>query len=200
MVSNKALKVKCGTHWQAIELFLWSAGTYLLFNGTVKENISLGREGVDDEKVKEAADMANVTEFVKNLDEGFDTYLGAGGVTLSGGQKQRIAIARAIATDPRILLLDEATSALDANSEKIVQMTLKEAAKGRTTIIIAHRLSTIREVKRIYVMEKGKVVETGSHDELMEKGGLYTRLAAAQQFQDRQSDQLERAPPRKQSL
>ncbi|KAK6037467.1 ABC transporter, ATP-binding protein [Cooperia oncophora] len=94
-----------------------------LFNGTVKENISLGREGVDDEKVKEAADMANVTEFVKNLDEGFDTYLGAGGVTLSGGQKQRIAIARAIATDPRILLLDEATSALDANSEKIVQVS-----------------------------------------------------------------------------
>ncbi|KAK5972170.1 ABC transporter domain-containing protein, partial [Trichostrongylus colubriformis] len=134
-------------------------------------------------KIRQAAEIANVTEFVKLLEKGFDTYLGAGGVILSGGQKQRIAIARAIAADPRILFLDEATSALDANSEKIVQMALNKAAKGRTTIVIAHRLSTIRDVKKVYVMEKGKVVETGSHDELMEKGGIYARLVSAQQFQ-----------------
>ncbi|KAK6013884.1 ABC transporter, ATP-binding protein, partial [Ostertagia ostertagi] len=144
-----------------------------LFNGTVKENISMGRDGIDNEKIIQAADTANVTEF------GFDTYLGAGGVTLSGGQKQRIAIARAVAADPRILFLDEATSALDANSEKVVQAALNKAAKGRTTVIIAHRLSTIREVKKIYVMEKGKVIEKGSHDELMEKGGIYARFPVA---------------------
>ncbi|PIO73972.1 ABC transporter, ATP-binding protein [Teladorsagia circumcincta] len=167
-----------------------------LFNGTVKENISLGRDGIDDEKIRQAADTANVTEFVNRLEKGFDTYLGAGGVTLSGGQKQRIAIARAVAADPRILFLDEATSALDANSEKVVQVALNKAAKGRTTVIIAHRLSTIRDVKKIYVMEKGKVVETGSHDELMEEGGIYAKLATAQQFQngpsDRSSEQLEK--------
>ncbi|KAK5985268.1 hypothetical protein GCK32_002530 [Trichostrongylus colubriformis] len=155
-----------------------------LFHGTVKENISLGRDGIDDEKIRQAAEIANVTEFVNRLEKGFDTCLGAGGVILSGGQKQRIAIARAIAANPRILFLDEATSALDANSEKIVQMALNKAAKGRTTVVIAHRLSTIRDVKKIYVIEKGKVVETGSHDELMEKGGVYARLATAQQFQN----------------
>ncbi|KAL6735591.1 hypothetical protein Aduo_006015 [Ancylostoma duodenale] len=155
-----------------------------LFNGTVRENISLNRKDIDEQKIRMAADIANATGFIKQLQNGFDTFLGPGGVTLSGGQKQRIAIARAIVTDPCLLFLDEATSALDVNSEKIVQAALEKAAKGRTTITIAHRLSTIQNVGRIFVLEQGKVVEVGSHSELMDKNGIYAKLIKAQQFEE----------------
>ncbi|ETN80929.1 ABC transporter, ATP-binding protein [Necator americanus] len=132
-----------------------------LFNGTIKENISLNREDVDDARIKRASETANATKFIEKLQNGFDTFIGPGGVTLSGGQKQRIAIARAIVTDPCILFLDEATSALDASNEKIVQTALEQAAKGRTTITIAHRLGAIKNVGKIFVIEQGKVVEAG---------------------------------------
>ncbi|KIH66854.1 ABC transporter, ATP-binding protein [Ancylostoma duodenale] len=141
-------------------------------------------EDIDEQKIRMAADIANATGFIKQLQNGFDTFLGPGGVTLSGGQKQRIAIARAIVTDPCLLFLDEATSALDVNSEKIVQAALEKAAKGRTTITIAHRLSTIQNVGRIFVLEQGKVVEVGSHSELMDKNGIYAKLIKAQQFEE----------------
>ncbi|CAJ0606066.1 unnamed protein product [Cylicocyclus nassatus] len=130
-----------------------------LFKGTVRENISLNREGIDEERIKAATDVANATGFIEKLENGFDTLIGCDGVSLSGGQKQRIAIARAIVTNPCLLLLDEATSALDINSEKIVQAALEKAAEGRTTITIAHRLTTIQNVNKIYVMNHGKVVE-----------------------------------------
>ncbi|EYB90812.1 hypothetical protein Y032_0213g2268 [Ancylostoma ceylanicum] len=155
-----------------------------LFNGTIKENISLNRDDICEDKIRKAAEIANATGFIEQLHNGFDTYLGPGGVTLSGGQKQRIAIARAIVTDPCLLFLDEATSALDVNNEKIVQAALEKAAKGRTTITIAHRLSTIQNVGRIFVLEQGKVVEVGSHSELMDRAGIYSKLVKAQQFDE----------------
>ncbi|VDO23678.1 unnamed protein product [Haemonchus placei] len=151
-----------------------------LFNGTIRENIVLGRS-VTDEQAEDAARIANAHDFIMKLDKGYDTIIGSGGVSLSGGQKQRIAIARAVATQPKILLLDEATSALDSESENVVQLALNRASRGRTTIVIAHRLSTLKDVQRIYAIQDGKVVEEGTHFELLEKGGLYSALAAAQE-------------------
>uniref|UniRef100_A0A158P6K3 ABC transporter, ATP-binding protein n=1 Tax=Angiostrongylus cantonensis TaxID=6313 RepID=A0A158P6K3_ANGCA len=152
-----------------------------LFNGTILENIVLGRP-ISDEQAKDAARMANAHDFIVKLEKGYETVIGTGGVTLSGGQKQRLAIARAVAAEPRILLLDEATSALDSESEKIVQLALNKASRGRTTVVIAHRLSTLKDVQRIYAIEGGKIVEEGTHLELMEKGGLYSSLAKAQEI------------------
>ncbi|KAJ1370623.1 hypothetical protein KIN20_032392 [Parelaphostrongylus tenuis] len=151
-----------------------------LFNGSILENIILGRP-ISSDQARDAARTANAHDFIVKLDKGYDTIIGAGGVTLSGGQKQRLAIARAVAAEPRILLLDEATSALDSESEKIVQLALNKASRGRTTVVIAHRLSTLKDVKRIYAIEGGKVVEEGTHFELMEKDGLYCGLAKAQE-------------------
>ncbi|GMS87152.1 hypothetical protein PENTCL1PPCAC_9327, partial [Pristionchus entomophagus] len=155
-----------------------------LFNCTIRENIQLGRkwsgEGSDDDRIRTVLKIAHANIFVKKLENGLDTMIGDGGVRLSGGQKQRIAIARALFTDPPILILDEATSALDVESERLVQEALNEASQGRTTMTIAHRLSTLKDVHRIYVLEKGVVVQTGSHDQLLKEDGIYSMLAKTQ--------------------
>ncbi|MEQ9306530.1 MAG: ATP-binding cassette domain-containing protein, partial [Marinoscillum sp.] len=140
----------------------------ILFGGTIGENIRYGKPNATDTEVEEAARQANAWEFIQSFPEGFDTTVGERGVKLSGGQRQRIAIARAVLKDPKILILDEATSSLDAESEHLVQQALNTLMKGRTTIIIAHRLATIRSVDQIYVLDQGKIVESGTHEELLE--------------------------------
>ncbi|KAL2519632.1 ABC transporter B family member 15 [Abeliophyllum distichum] len=157
----------------------------ILFATSIKENILFGKEDATMELVISAAKAANAHDFIKNLPEGYDTQVGEFGVQLSGGQKQRIAIARALLKDPRILLLDEATSALDAQSESVVHAAIDQASLGKTTIVIAHRLTTIRNVDRIVVLQSGRVVESGSHDELMQinngEGGVYSEMVKVQQ-------------------
>ena len=150
---------------------------FTLFNDTVKHNIAYGLlKDVSDEDIRKAADAAHALEFIENLPEGFNTSVGQDGLQLSGGQRQRIAIARAILKDAPILVLDEATSALDVESERHIQQALETLMKGRTTFIVAHRLSTIEKADRILVIEQGRVVESGSHAELLELGGHYARL------------------------
>ena len=146
-----------------------------LFDGTLRENIAYGRPGATDEEVREAARRANIAEFIEGLPEGYDTVVGERGSRLSGGQKQRVAIARVFLKDPKILILDEATSALDNESEEAVQRALAELARDRTTIIIAHRLSTIKNADDIATVERGRVVERGSHEELLARNGTYAR-------------------------
>lgn len=153
----------------------------LLFGGTIRENILYGNPRAGEEEVVEAAKKANAWEFIQSFPEGLDTLVGERGVKLSGGQRQRVAIARAILKDPAILLLDEATSSLDAESEKLVQEALSQLLEGRTSIIIAHRLATIRDVDKIYVMEHGRIIEQGTHEELSQlKDGAYNALAKLQ--------------------
>jgi ATP-binding cassette subfamily B protein len=152
----------------------------VIFSGTVIENIRYGRPAASLEEVLAAAEAAYAQEFIRELPEGFDTYLGDRGVRLSGGQRQRIAIARAILKNPPLLLLDEATSALDAQSEKMVQAALDKAMVGRTTLVIAHRLATVQRADVIWVLERGRLMEQGTHAELQAKGGLYASLAALQ--------------------
>jgi ATP-binding cassette subfamily B (MDR/TAP) protein 1 len=153
-----------------------------LYQGTIKENILLGssRQDVSDETIEFACREANIYDFIVSLPEGFNTVVGSKGALLSGGQKQRIAIARALIRDPKILLLDEATSALDSESEHVVQAALDKAAKGRTTIAVAHRLSTIQKADVIYVFDQGRVVESGTHAELMKDNGRYAELVNLQ--------------------
>jgi len=154
-----------------------------LFGGTIRENITYGRGGrVDESEMIEAARAANAHDFIAGLKEGYETWCGEKGVQLSGGQKQRIAIARAILKNPKVLLLDEATSALDSQSEKVVQDTLMRVMIGRTSVVVAHRLSTIHHCDAIAVMEKGRVVETGTHSSLLAKGpcGAYYSLVTLQ--------------------
>ena len=152
-----------------------------LFNASIAENIRYGRKGASDDEVMASAYLANIGEFIEDrLPDKFNTIAGEKGAKLSGGQKQRISIARVILKNPRILILDEATSALDSESEKSVQTVLDYLMQGRTTLVIAHRFSTIKNVNRIIVMERGEIVETGTHDELYAKGGAYTRLYDAQ--------------------
>ena len=156
----------------------------MLFSGTVFQNIKYGRLEANEQEIKEAATMANADGFIQHLERGYETEVGERGVQLSGGQRQRIAIARAILRNPKILLLDEATSALDTESEQMVQEALARLMQGRTTFIIAHRLSTIQHCDRIFVLERGKLVEQGKHDELLKKNnGLYKRLYSLQ-FKD----------------
>lgn len=147
-----------------------------LFSGTVKENIEYGLPGASDEEIKKAAVLAGADEFIEALPDGYDTYVGERGVKLSGGQKQRISIARVFLKNPKILILDEATSALDNESEHLVQKSLETLAKGRTTITVAHRLTTIKKADSILVVTRNGVEESGSHAELIAKGGIYSKM------------------------
>lgn len=154
----------------------------ILFNDTVFNNIVFGKPGVTNEAVIEAAKVANAHEFIMAMEEGYETNIGDRGAKLSGGQRQRLSIARAILRNPPILILDEATSALDSESERLVQDALSKVMKDRTSIVIAHRLSTIKFADEIIVLEKGKIVEKGNHEQLIQKGGLYKRLYDLQTF------------------
>lgn len=151
-----------------------------IFSGTVRENISYGKPNASQAHIEAAARAANAHDFLRNLPHGYDTQLGERGVNLSGGQRQRLSIARAILKDPRILILDEATSALDSESEAFVQEALNRLMNGRTCFIIAHRLSTVKDADLILVMDNGRIVETGKHDDLIAQNGLYARLASRQ--------------------
>jgi ATP-binding cassette subfamily B protein len=152
----------------------------VIFAASARENIRFGRPDATDAEVEAAAAAAAAHEFISNLPEGYDSFVGERGVMLSGGQKQRIAIARAILRDAPVLLLDEATSALDAESERLVQAAVDELSQSRTTLIVAHRLATVKKADRIVVMEEGQVVATGTHEALVAEGGLYARLARLQ--------------------
>jgi len=158
----------------------------VLFGDSARENIRYGRPGASDFEVEQAAVAAAADEFITALPEGYDTFLGERGTRLSGGQRQRVAIARAILKDPPILLLDEATSSLDAESERLVQLALERLMQDRTTLVIAHRLATVKKVDRIVVIDQGRIVAIGNHDELMQSSELYARLAKLQ-FGDEQA-------------
>ena len=154
----------------------------ILFNDSVFNNIAFGKQGVSDQEVITAAKIANAHEFIQNLAQGYETNIGDRGSKLSGGQKQRLCIARAVLKNPPIMLLDEATSALDTESERLVQDALYKLMENRTTVVIAHRLSTIQNADKIVVVENGRIVETGTHQELINQSGLYKRLIDMQQF------------------
>jgi subfamily B ATP-binding cassette protein MsbA len=151
-----------------------------LFDDTLRANIAYGRFGASMEDIAAAARAAGIDGFIRELPDGYDTQVGEHGVRLSGGQRQRIAIARAMLKDAPILLLDEATSALDSESERQVQTALRTLIRGRTTLVIAHRLSTVQGADLIHVVDRGRIVESGRHAELLARNGLYARLYALQ--------------------
>ncbi len=155
----------------------------ILFNDSIKNNLLIGKPNATDEEIIEALKVANAYEFVKDLPNGIETNIGDAGGKLSGGQKQRLSIARAVLKNPPIMILDEATSALDTESEKFVQVALENMMQNRTSIVIAHRLSTIQKADKIVVMQKGEIVEQGTHDELLAKNGTYSKLVMMQSFE-----------------
>jgi subfamily B ATP-binding cassette protein MsbA len=155
----------------------------ILFNDSVKGNLTLGVDNKNDEEIINAAKIANAHDFISQLSKGYDTNIGDGGNKLSGGQKQRLSIARAVLSDPSILILDEATSALDTESEQLVQEALNKLMKNRTSIVIAHRLSTIQNADLIVVLNEGRIVEQGTHQELINKDGAYNKLIQMQSFE-----------------
>lgn len=155
----------------------------ILFNDSIKNNLLIGKQDATDEELIEALKIANAYDFVKDLPNGIETNIGDGGGKLSGGQKQRISIARAVLKNPPIMILDEATSALDTESEKLVQDAIEKMMQNRTSIVIAHRLSTIQKADNIIVMQKGKIVEQGNHNDLLAKNGTYAKLVALQSFE-----------------
>jgi ATP-binding cassette subfamily B protein len=150
--------------------------TSLLFSDTIKANIAYGRPNATEDEVIAAAKAAQAHEFIEGFPNGYETVVGERGVTLSGGQRQRVAIARALLMDPRILILDDSTSSVDTQTEKLIQAALDNLMEGRTTFVIAHRLSTVRRADMILVMDRGRIVEQGTHDELLKLNGLYTEI------------------------
>lgn len=154
----------------------------ILFNDTIAGNIRLGKRDATDAEIETAARIANADEFIRETEHGYQTNVGDRGMKLSGGQRQRLSIARAVLKNPDILILDEATSALDTESEKLVQDALSALLKGRTSLVIAHRLSTIHNADKIIVIEHGRIAEQGTHQELMERGGIYAHLIEMQQL------------------
>ncbi|HYD91187.1 MAG TPA: ATP-binding cassette domain-containing protein, partial [Flavobacterium sp.] len=155
----------------------------ILFNDTIRNNVSLGKPDATDEEIMDALKIANAYEFVKDLPEGIETNIGDSGNKLSGGQKQRLSIARAVLKNPPIMILDEATSALDTESERLVQQALENMMQNRTSVVIAHRLSTIQKADKIVVMQKGRIVEMGTHEELIAHEGTYKKLVMMQSFE-----------------
>ena len=156
----------------------------ILFNDTIANNLRLGKQDATDEEIRQAAVVANAHNFIMETEHGYQTNIGDRGMKLSGGQRQRLSIARAVLKNPEILILDEATSALDTESEKLVQEALNALLKGRTSLVIAHRLSTIHNADRIIVIEKGRIAEQGTHQQLMERHGIYARLIEMQQVEE----------------
>ena len=151
-----------------------------LFNASIRENILYGRLDATDDEVVEAAKRANIHDYIMSLPEGYETKIGERGVKLSGGQKQRLSIARVFLKDPAILILDEATSALDNTTEIMIQKSLDELCRGRTTIVVAHRLSTVRNADEIAVISEGRIIEEGTHEKLIAEGGVYAELYSEQ--------------------
>jgi ABC-type multidrug transport system fused ATPase/permease subunit len=161
----------------------------ILFGGTIRENILYGNSNATQREIDQVVIDANIHEFITNFPEGLDTLVGERGVQLSGGQRQRIAIARAMIRNPKVLILDEATSALDTQSEKQVQEALNRLMKGRTSVVIAHRLSTIKDCDQIMVLEKGQIMEQGTHDDLIANPqGFYRKMLSMQNVMDQNID------------
>jgi ABC-type multidrug transport system fused ATPase/permease subunit len=170
---NDLRQIKLSSLRQQVAVVLQDS---FLFNNSVVENLLYGKPDATREELVRAAKAANAHDFILQLPQGYDTEIGERGVKLSGGQKQRLALARAILADPRILILDEATSSVDAEAEFLIQQALERVLEGRTSLVIAHRLSTVRNADKIIVLDQGRIVETGKHEELLRRGGLYSQL------------------------